>query len=65
MQILVLVEQTTPQDLVYNKMGGTMFEHCFMATEIVIHTAIFMCCCKIISLPEGADVKVYVKNQLK
>lgn len=37
---------------------------CFMATEIIISTAIFMCC-KIISLPEGVDVKDYVNNQLK
>lgn len=61
---LFLVEQTTPRDLVYNPMGGTTFENCFMATEIIISTAIFICC-EIISLLEGVDIKVYVNNQLK
>lgn len=64
LQLLLLVMQTTPQDLVYNTMGGTTFADCFMATEIIISTAIFICC-EIISLPEGVDVKDYVNNQLK
>lgn len=64
LQILLLVKQTTPQDLVYNTMGGTTFTDYFMATEIIISTAIFICC-KIIFLPEGVDVKDDVHNQLK